>query len=348
MKPKNFNMHTRNFLLLLSSLIWLSCTKDPIEPTIEPPEVVPTDTIKNKPTVPPDKYEIRKVEFQMNKLFADDYIDEKVFLGGLWSLKDTLDGPRLESLEAKAKKVKFHFLSYNDFSVDMGFFEPSYINGLAYANKFEKSKQASSMNFSSSTFEDYAEIQGFLGNSKDVKKALSLVRHADSTTISKPNSMLRIGNVNKLTIYIDHTEYFDAYPESEVAVLTKAGYSPYVLASVTYGTHMILMGETDSTRASLNTAIDKILEKKALDDIDTKVLDCSNLLIYYRGGGKNSFIQYPKGAQAIETALRDMLLYVSQTENIFNYPLTYDFMSLKDYSTLKYYNIFDIRVKKQK
>ena len=340
-------MYTRYFLLLLSSLLWLSCTKDPIEPTIEPPEVVPTDTTKNKPTVPTDKYEILKVQFQMNKLFADDYIDEKVFLGGLWSLKDTLDGPRLESLEAKAKKVKFHFLSYNDFSVDMGFFEPSYANGLAYANKFEKSKQASSMNFSSSTFEDYAEIQGFLGNSKDVKKALSLVRHADSTTISKPNSTLRIGNLNRLTIYIDHTEYFDAYPESEVAVLTKAGYSPYVLASVTYGTHMILMGETDSTRVKLNTAIDKILEKKALDDIDTKVLDCSNLLIYYRGGGKNSFIQYPKGAQAIGTALRDMLLYMSQTENIFNYPLTYDFMSLKDYSTLKYYNIFDIHFKKK-
>jgi hypothetical protein len=341
-------MHTRNFLLLLSSLVWLSCTKDPIEPKVEPPEVVPTDTTKNKPTVPPDKYEIRKVQLQMSKLFADENIDEKVFLGGLWSLKDTLDGPRLESLEAKAKKVKFHFLSYNDASIDLGFFVPSYKNGLAYANKFEKSKQASSMNFSSSTFEDYAEIQGFLGNSKDVKKALSLVRHADSTTISKPNSTLRIGNVNKLTIYIDYMEYYEAYPTSEVAALTQAGYSPYVLSSVTYGTNMILMGETDSTRAKLNTAIDKILEKQALDDIDIKVLDCSNLLIYYRGGGKNSFIQYPKGAQAIETALRDMLLYVSQTENIFNYPLTYDFMSLKDYSTLEYYNIFDIHVKKEK
>jgi hypothetical protein len=45
------------------------------------PEVVPTDTTKNEPTVPPDKYEIRKVQFQMNKLFADDNIDEKVFLG---------------------------------------------------------------------------------------------------------------------------------------------------------------------------------------------------------------------------------------------------------------------------
>jgi hypothetical protein len=143
-------------------------------------------------------------------------------------------------------------------------------------------------------------------------------------------------------------EYYEAYPTSEVAALTQAGYSPYVLSSVTYGTNMILMGETDSTRAKLNTAIDKILEKQALDDIDIKVLDCSNLLIYYRGGGKNSFIQYPKGAQAIETALRDMLLYVSQTENIFNYPLTYDFMSLKDYSTLEYYNIFDIHVKKEK
>ncbi len=116
MELKNFNMHTRNFLLLLSALIWLSCTKDPIEPNVEPPEVAPSDTTKNEPTVPPDKYEIRKVQFQMSELFSDDNIDEKVFLGGLWSLKDTLEGPRLESLEAKAKKVKFHFLSYNDFS----------------------------------------------------------------------------------------------------------------------------------------------------------------------------------------------------------------------------------------
>jgi len=42
-------MHTRNVLLLISSLVWLSCTKDPIEPKVEPPEVVPTDTTKNEP-----------------------------------------------------------------------------------------------------------------------------------------------------------------------------------------------------------------------------------------------------------------------------------------------------------
>ena len=163
-------MLTRNLLLLISTLVWLSCTKDPIEPKVEPPVVVPTDTTKNEPTFPKDKYEIRKVQLQMSELFADDNIDEQVYLGGIWHLKDTIEGPRLESLESKAKKVKFHFLSHNDASVDLGFFEPSYNNVLNYANKFEKSKQVSSIIFSSSTFEDYAQIQGYLGNSKDVKK----------------------------------------------------------------------------------------------------------------------------------------------------------------------------------
>jgi len=341
-------MFTRNFLLLISLLVWISCTKDPIEPKVEPPVVVPTDTTKNEPTFPKDKYEIRKVQLPMSELFADDNIDEQVYLGGIWNLKDTIEGPRLESMESKAKKVKFHFLSHNDASVDLGFFEPSYSNVLSYADKFEKSKQVSSIIFTSSTFEDYAQIQGYLGNSKDVKKILSLVKRGDSTTINKTNSTLRVSNVNKLTLFIDFMEYHDAYPEAEVAVFSEAGYSPYVLSSVTYGTHTILMGETDSTRASLNTAIDKILDNKPLDEFDIKVLDCSKLLIYYRGGGKRSFIQYPTGAKAIETVLLDMLLYKKQTENIFNYPLTYDFMSLKDFSTLRYYNIFDVRVKKQK
>ncbi|MDF2514850.1 MAG: hypothetical protein K0R59_146 [Sphingobacterium sp.] len=339
-------MHTRTILLFVTLLLGLSCTKDPIVKKEDPPEMVPADTSKKVPSTPVDKFELRKIRLQMNEFFADDSIDEKVYLGSLWHLRDTLMGPQLESLAAKAKKAEFHILSYNDASIDMGFFVPSFNDVLSYANKFKKSKQASSINFESSTFGDYAEIQSYLGNSKDKNKVLSLVMHSDSTTIQKPNSTLLINNVNKLTLFIDHTEYLDTYPESEIAVLTTAGYSPYVLASVTYGTQMILMGESDSTRVDLNEAVEKLLKNGELNERDIKVLDCSNLLIYYRGGGKKSFIQYPKGAEAIRAACKDLLLYVEQTENIFNYPLSYSFMSLVDYGTLQYYNVYDVRVKK--
>ncbi|WP_139351044.1 hypothetical protein [Sphingobacterium sp. CZ-UAM] len=340
-------MHIRYHILLFSSLIWFSCTKDPIVKKTEPPVPAPADTSKKEPDTPKDKYELHKIQFQVNELFADDAIDEQVFLGSIWDLKDTVGGPQLESMASQAKKVNFHILSYNDLSVDMGFFEPSYSNILAYANKFNKSKQASSINYAMSTFEDYAEVQGYLGNSGDVKAMLSLVKHADSTTIQKPNSMLLVNNVNKLNLFIDHTEYLDAYPETEVANLINAGYSPYVLASVTYGSRMILMGESDSTGISLRNTINKVLDNNLLDDQDIKVLDCSKLLIYCRGGGKESFIQYPAGAKAIETGLKDLRRYMDQTENIFDYPLTYSFMSLVDYSTLSYYNQYSVRKKKQ-
>ena len=60
-------------MLFFSSLIWFSCTK----------VAAPADTSKKETDTPNDEYELRKIQFQVNELFADNTIDEKVFLGSV-------------------------------------------------------------------------------------------------------------------------------------------------------------------------------------------------------------------------------------------------------------------------
>ena len=330
--------------ITICSLLWLSCSKktaiEEIDPSIpkEPTEEVTPD--------PKPMFEKRQVQFEMSEYYTDQNIDENYFLGSIWHLKDTIKGLQLESLEKKAKNTKFHILSYNDPSIEMGFFEPNYNSILAYANRFKKSTQFSGMSFSKTTFADYAEIQGYLGYCRDVERALSLVRHSDSTTVRKKYNTLFYNNLNKLTLFVDHIEYYETYTDGAITQLKKEGYNPYLLASVTYGSQLILMGESDSARVSLNIALDRLLDRKPLEDRDLKVLDCSRVLFYYRGGGKESFVRYPQGAKAIQTAMKDLFTTIQQTENVFNYPLKYSFMSMADYSLLRTYNIYSTHIKK--
>ncbi|WP_164108391.1 MULTISPECIES: hypothetical protein [Sphingobacterium] len=338
-------MKIRNiFWITICSLLWLSCSKKTAIEEIE--ASIPKEPTEEVTPNPKPIFEKRQVRLEMREYYTDQNIDENYFLGSIWHLKDTIQGLRLESLKKIAKDTKFHILSYNDPSIDIGFFEPNYNSILTYANKFKKSGQFSSMNFSKTTFADYAEIQGYLGYSKDVQQVLSLVRHSDSTTVQKKYNTLLYNNLNKLTLFVDYLEYDEAYPDQVITPLKKEGYNPYLLASVTYGSQLILMGESDSTRVSLNLALEKLLDSKPLDNTDLKVLERSRVLFYYRGGGKESFVQYPKGAKAVQSTVTELLAMIKQTENIFNYPLKYSFMSMADYSVLSTYNIYNMHIKK--
>jgi len=330
--------------IIICAFLWVSCSKKTAVEEVAP--VIPKDSTEVLKPDPGPQFETRRVQVEMDEYYVDGSVEDSYFLGSMWSLKDTVKGLQLESLRDKSKTEKFHILSFNDPSVDKGFFEPTYNSVLAYANKFKKSKQYSSQRFSKTTFADYAEIQGYLGYSKDVEQALSLVRHSDSTTVQKKYNTLLYSNLNKLTLFVDHVEYYEAYPESIIAQLKKDGYNPYLLASVTYGSQLILMGESDSTRVSLNTAIERLLDNKPLEQMDVKVLDNSQVLIYYRDGGKESFVQYPKGTKAIQSTIAELLNRIKLTENIFDYPLKYSFMSMTDYSTLRTYNIYNTNIKK--
>lgn len=329
--------------ITICSLLWLSCSKKkPIE-EIDPS--IPKEPTEEVTPSPKPIFEKRQIQLKMSEYYTDQSTDESYFLGSVWNLKDTIKGLQLESLQKKAKNTKFHILSYNP-SIDMGFFEPNYSSILAYANRFKNSSQSGSMSFSKTTFADYAEIQGYLGYSKDVERALSLVRHSDSTTVQKKYNTLFYSNLNKLTLFVDHIEYFETYNDGTIAQLKKEGYNPYLLVSVTYGSQLIIMGESDSTRVSLNTALDRLLDNKSLEDKDLKVLDCSRVLFYYRGGGKDSFIQYPKGGQAIQTTVKNLLAMIEKTENVFSYPLKYSFMNMANYDVLSTYNIYETHIKK--
>ncbi len=342
------SMRIQNVLsIALCTLLWVGCTKKtpieevdpgtPKEPTEEPTGEGKTDSVP--------LFEKRKVQIAMSEYYSDSSIDQSYFLGSLWHLKDTLNGLQLESLAKKSKPDKFHVLSYS-FTVDMGFFEPSYNAVLEHANKFKSSKQTTGISMSRTTFADYAEIQRYLGYSKDVEKVLSLVRHSDSTTVQKKYNTLLHGDLEKLTLYIDQTEYRDTYPESTISQFKQEGYDPYVLALVTYGSRMILMGESDSSRVSLNTTLEKLLADTPLEKNDVAVLESSQILMYYRDGGKDSFIAYPKGGKAIQSEFAELLNRIKRTQNDFSYPLKYSFMSMFDYDVLRTYNIYHTHIRK--
>lgn len=336
------------FQLTLYSFLFitfLGCGSDPVSPVL-PPDPEPIDTIKN-PIAKDSIFEKKSVIYSVNETFFDESFDQSLFLGSIWNLKDTSGRLLVENLASKAKSFEVNVIP-SSFENELFKGVPTYNAIRMYAEMFKNSLSNGSIAAQSSEFSDYRQIQAYLGYSKDVQKVVDLVKHSDSTTIVKENTSLRRTLNVDLNLFVDLVDYQNNYSEDDITKLKQQNYSPYFVHSVNYGTHLILMAETDFSRAELNAAIDKLLEKKALSTADEQVLAASNLLAYYRGGSKNSFIQFSKGTAAIKTTIAELLIQMDRKENRFDYPINFILTSLEDYTQLEYSNVFDAQFKIKK
>ena len=341
-------MLLKNWTLLLFVFglgLFSSCTKDPIiKPEIEPP--TPIDTTKVIVPTPKDSlFERKSVSFVIKEHFVDETVDQQLFLGSLWSLKDTTKGLHIENIQSKAKNFPIYIMA-NSAKEEIGHFLPSYINILKYANLFKNTDLPGSIEMDSRDFSDYAEIQLYIPLNKDIEKALNFVKHGDSTTVQKPYSTFRHTLVRRLTLDTDQVDYFSNYQESDMNNFKKLGYSPYFILSVNYGYQLVIMAESDFTRPDMNRAIDKLLEGKSLDNIDKKTLNATKLLVYYRDGNKDTFIRYAVNFQEIESTLSALSRRMESNFDNFTYPLSYLAMHIATGEILGYTNTFDLQVKK--
>lgn len=342
-------MLLKNWTLLLFAFglgLILSCTKDPvIKPTIEPP--TPTDTTKVTVPKPKDSlFERKSVSFVVKEHFVDETVDQQLFLGSLWNLKDTTKGLYLENIQSKAKNFPIYVMA-NSAKEEIGHFLPSYVSILNYANLFRNTDLSGSLEMDSRDFSDYAEIQLYIPLNRDIEKALNLVRHSDSTTVQKAHSTFRHTLVRRLTLDTDQVDYFSNYRESDLNNLKKLGYSPYFILSVNYGYQLVIAAEGDFTRADMNRAIDKLLEGNSLDNMDEQVLNATKLLIYYRDGGQETFIRHAVNFQEIKNTISALNLRMESNFDNFTYPLSYLAMHISTGEILGYTNSFDLQVKKK-
>ncbi|MGE8292576.1 MAG: hypothetical protein ACN6ON_12890 [Sphingobacterium sp.] len=339
-------MLLKNWILLLFVLgLISSCTKDPvIKPEIEPP--TPIDTTKVVMPKPKDSlFERRSFSFVIHEHFVDETVDQQLFLGSLWSLKDTTKSLHLENIQSMAKKFPIYVMA-NSAKEEMGHFFPSYTSILNYANLFKNTDLSGSIEMGSRDFSDYAEIQLYIPLNKDIEKVLNLVKHGDSTTVQKTHSTFRHTLVRRLTLDTDQVDYFSNYQESDLNNLKKLGYSPYFIISVNYGYQLVIAAESDFTRPDMNRAIDKLLEGNPLDNIDEQVLNTTKLLVYYRDGSKDTFIRHAINLQEIKSTLSTLSHRIKSNFDNFTYPLSYLAMHITTGEILGYTNTFDLQVKK--
>ncbi|MHC8949350.1 hypothetical protein [Sphingobacterium hungaricum] len=324
----------------------LGCGSDPVPPITPKPDPEPVDTIKT-PVTKDSIFEKKTQSVEFSEVYVDETFDQSLFLGSLWNLKDTVGRLLIENLASKAKSFEVNVMPS---SFQMDFFKgvPSYAAIRRYADTHSETSSSGPISTQNSEFSDYRQIQAYLGYSKDIQKVIELVKHKDSTTIVKSHSTLRRAfNVN-LILDVDFSDYQNNYTNDDINKLKKENYNPYFVHSVNYGTHLILMAESNSPRPDLSAAIDKLLENKALSTADEQVLASSNLLAYYRGGSKNSFIQYAKGTAAIKSTMAELLIQMDRKDNRYDYPINFTLTSLETYRSLGYFAVFDAQFKIKK
>lgn len=286
------------------------------------------------------------VEISDFKIYDDNA--ENFYIGSLWNLKDTSKFLNIVPIPNKElKDTKTSIFSPSNFSADIANFVPSYNEMFSYAKKFTVgSSTLSSLN--NSSFFDYATLQYYIANRNDYEIIKSLVAVNDSTYIRKKYGIVNHSKLEYLTLFTDIVEFSANYDQSFVKKVKSENINPHYLSSVTFGFEYALYAESDSTKASFNRVLEKLLNKTSLNRIDEEVLKASNLLIYRRdSANKDSFIKYAKGMSEIKGAVGEFLKINSDSALAVKYPLSFTLTSLDDFSSLKYNLKFDVIVKEQ-
>ena len=153
-------------------------------------------------------------------------------------------------------------------------------------------------------------------------------------------SLIRSENIS-FNLIIDHIDYLYQFTDKYLDEAVAKGRSPYLFTQAAYGKHLIIMAESDSTRASLNEALQSLIDGQALDQTDQDVLAGSKVLLYLRGGKKESLIGKAEGTTEIKSLLDNMNEEWKSTDHQYDFPLYYLVTSLKNSEVLKYYYSFD-------
>ncbi len=312
------------------------------------PDKDPTETGDEEEYPPvPEKpvFEERSIRVSVSEIYIDGTVDRNFYLGTVWGLKDTV--PQLELTPLHNHFTPFDITATSTSPLVRSIsFMPSFDEIRSYALQ-SKASQSVMGQYSTYDFSDYRTISYFIYNNADVACVLKLVEHNDSTTIKRAHSSLIYGKNIQFELMTDFGDFARGFSEQDVAKLKQAGFNPYYVSMASYGTHYILMAESDSSRTQFNRAFDKLLDDQSLSETDKAVLSNSDLLVYLRGGGKDSFIKRESGLIGITSLVTAFKEEFEQQRNLFDFPISYRLWSVDDFSSLGYQYSYDILARKE-
>ncbi|MGE8379517.1 MAG: hypothetical protein ACN6PN_14235 [Sphingobacterium sp.] len=326
------------FVLLLGLFLLSSCDKEEGDP----------DSMEIDGAALAKKFQFigRSVGFSVNQIYVDQTIDKNFYLGTVWGLKDTIPTVKLTSLRSRYKPFKITIVPTTS-AISNAKIVPTFDGIRSYARK-NKSTELTMSGFSITDFFDYESIRYHLNNSPDVDSVLKLVEHHDSTTIKRAYSCLMRSENIAFSLMAQFNEFSSAFGRKDVAQLKQAGFNPYYTNIVNYGTHLIMMGESDYPRIDFKNVLDKLLEGRPLTEKEKTILNASDLLIYLRGGKRESFIRRESGLQEITKLITEFKKEFERQSNSFDFPISYSLRSLDNFSPLKFWYSYDFLVREEK
>ncbi|MDR2272592.1 MAG: hypothetical protein LBF27_16915 [Sphingobacterium sp.] len=326
------------FVLLLGLFLLSSCDKEEVDP----------DALEIDGGTLSKKFQFigRSVGFSVNQIYVDQTIDKNFYLGTVWGLKDTIPTVELTSLRSHYKPFKITIVPSTTV-ISTAKILPTFDGIRSYARKNKSSALALS-GFSITDFFDYESIRYHLNNSPDVDSVLKLVEHHDSTTIKRAYSCLMRSENIAFSLMAQFNEFSSAFSSKDIIQLKQSGFNPYYTNIVNYGTHVILMGESDYPRIDFKNALDKLLAGNPLTEKEETILNASDLLIYLRGGRKESFIKRANGLQGITKLITEFNKEFEKQRTSFDFPLSYSLRSLDNFSLLKFWYSYDFLVREEK
>lgn len=326
------------FLLLLSVCFLSSCDKEEAD--------LDATAIDGGATAKRYQFVGRSVGFSVSQIYVDGTTDKNFYLGTVWGLKDTTPELKLTSLRNYYKPFKTAISSTQPTLSSIRVI-PGFDAVRAFAKK-SKGEPAVLEQSSVGAFFDYRAIRYHLNNSPDADSVLKMVRHHDSTTIRRANSLLLRREHITFSLHIDLEDYTKAFNKDQLGKLKKTGFNPYYVSSVNYGTHSIMMGESDFLRGDLKNVLEKLLYGQHLTKADETVLNGSDVLVYLRGGRQSSFIRRASGLEAIKKLVVDYKNELELQQNSFDYPISYSLGGLNSYGHLKFWYSYDFLVREEK
>lgn len=326
------------------TLCFTACSKSPITPSpTEKEEPGKEENNDDDDESPKESYTTKTWRNPVNQHYTASDIKQDLYLGSLWHLQDTTDKVIIEKQEFPFSLFEC-VLFFDNVNIPQTTTIPSFqaMRDYVVTTKPAIGSQASAG--SGSSFDDYALIKGLLPDNVDRQKFLELATVNDSTVIRKPYSSSFNGEI-ATHMSIDFADMSYKMSDDDRKAMTDMNKSLYMVSSVAYGKKYVIMVESDSVRGSINSAFRKLIGRESLDKTDEETISASKMLLYYRGGKKESLVAKAEGKEDILTLIDKFHQEWDDKDTQYDYPLYYYLMKDAYGQILQYDNSYEYLVK---
>ena len=325
------------------SLCFSACSKSSVTP--EPVEKKEPEKEEDDDDSPKEVYVTKTGKATFKEQYTASDINQDLYIGSLWHLKDTIDKVELESQQFPFPLFECE-LFFDNPSIPYTSVIPTFQAMRNYAYSKKPNIGSYSLGGSGGRFDDYAQIKGMLPDNVDRQEFLRLASVNDSTVTRKPHtSMFTAETVTHMHIDFQGMAY--KISDDDRQAMKDMNKSLYMVSSVAYGKKYVIMVESDSIPGSINSAFRKLIADESLDQRDEETIAASKMLLYYRGGKKESLVAKAEGKEDILTLIHQFHQEWADKSRMYDYPLYYYLMENAFGATLEYENSYEFLVRNE-